>query len=426
MPITTTVLFDTPQHEVASKIVQLLNSSTEVSIVAGFLTEEGTALIADPIRRKPNVLRNLIVGAGTLRALEALDELIKLGVHQDRMHVHLGYSRHSSGKRSSFIQYHPMLHSKVYYFERENALASAIIGSHNVTGFALSGQNGEASVLLEGNRNEQAFADIRNHIDQSVQSSIPYNPLMKEAYSWWARQFAEGLQYKIYHEGGNRGEIENRKTIVVFSVPYNQSDMPRSGETIYLEVPEAFKILSSLNDPVHFYILPKLPSSPQEAVRHAPNCKVAYNASVIGTNMDRRVEEGKADWLIPDVRNPTFKRAPSPFKPAPHQDMIQVFLRLNESLQARYEYLFQYEKNKWEPVFDENKKIEVSPEHAKIFTNLKLIPPEHIPWMRVVDLHPVETDTKFSNEWKKAIKETAPEAGIYALYSRSRKKLQRY
>jgi hypothetical protein len=77
----------------------------------------------------------------------------------------------------------------------------------------------------------------------------------------------------------------------------------------------------------------------------------------------------------------------------------------------------------WEPVFDENKKTEISPEHAKIFSNLKIIPPEHIPWMRVVDLHPVETDTKFSNEWKKAFKETAPEAGVYALYSRSRKVL---
>lgn|GEM_PF-4418594 len=37
-------------------------------------------------------------------------------------------------------------------FRGENALASAIIGSHNITGFALSGQNGEASVLIEGNQ----------------------------------------------------------------------------------------------------------------------------------------------------------------------------------------------------------------------------------------------------------------------------------
>jgi hypothetical protein len=398
-----------------------LNSSTKVCIVSGFLTEEGIKLIADPIKRKPNIIQKLVIGAGTLKAFEALDELIGWGVPKNRMYVNLGFSRHSKGK-NPFIKYHPMLHSKVYYFEKDDGFASAIIGSHNITGFAFSGQNGEASVLLEGKRDEKPFIDIRNHISKSIQSSKPYDPIMKEAYAWWARQYIEGLQLKIFY-GGNRPDLEKIKTILVFTVQSNYSDIPKPGDTIYLEVPEAFRVLQSLNEKVHFYFIPKLPSSPEEAVRLSPDYKVAFYASVIGTIMDSRVEEGITDWFIKDIRNPTITRAPIPFNPSPPPNEIQVFLRLENPLKMRYDYKFHIEKTEWTPVFDEKEQIKVSESHAKILKELKLIPPEHIPWKRVVDLLPSER--QLSSDWKKAIDETSPNAGIYVLYSRSRKKIER-
>ena len=43
-----------------------------------------------------------------------------------------------------------MLHSKVYLFEMPEEKSTAFVGSHNITGFALGGLNGEAGVLLEG------------------------------------------------------------------------------------------------------------------------------------------------------------------------------------------------------------------------------------------------------------------------------------
>jgi HKD family nuclease len=56
------------------------------------------------------------------------------------------------------------MHSKVYYAEHQDETASAIIGSHNTTGFALAGLNGEAAVLIEGPKKEVQFQEIRRHL----------------------------------------------------------------------------------------------------------------------------------------------------------------------------------------------------------------------------------------------------------------------
>ncbi|MGB2820628.1 MAG: hypothetical protein WBF17_06575 [Phycisphaerae bacterium] len=45
--------------------------------------------------------------------------------------------------------------------EAPDGTASAFVGSHNMTGFALGGMNGEASVLLEGPSTEAVFEQIR-------------------------------------------------------------------------------------------------------------------------------------------------------------------------------------------------------------------------------------------------------------------------
>jgi hypothetical protein len=46
--------------------------------------------------------------------------------------------------RAQYARYHPMLHSKVYFFELAGGTSTAFVGSHNLTRFALYGLNGEA------------------------------------------------------------------------------------------------------------------------------------------------------------------------------------------------------------------------------------------------------------------------------------------
>src|SRR5207245_4397212 len=129
----------------------LYQRSTSASLVAGFMTVEGIDAILPPVRNDPAKLRTLVIGAGTYRAFDAFDQLLALGVPADRLRVHLGHTRPTTtGAKYTFYRYHPMLHSKVYLFELPAGNAAAFVGSHNLTGFALCGLNGEAGVLLEG------------------------------------------------------------------------------------------------------------------------------------------------------------------------------------------------------------------------------------------------------------------------------------
>ena len=53
--------------------------------------------------------------------------------------------------------------------------AAAFVGSHNLTGFALRGLNGEAGILLEGPVGASAFDELRSHIDESYRQAVPYD-----------------------------------------------------------------------------------------------------------------------------------------------------------------------------------------------------------------------------------------------------------
>jgi hypothetical protein len=71
-----------------------------------------------------------------------------------------------------------------------------LLGSHNMTGFALMGLNGEASIMIEGEVDHPEFQKIRDHIEQARSEAVLYDISMKEAYSWWTLQFMEGLTQK--------------------------------------------------------------------------------------------------------------------------------------------------------------------------------------------------------------------------------------
>ena len=72
-----------------------------------------------------------------------------------------------------------MLHSKVYLLEMEDGHAIAIIGSHNITGYALLGLNGEAAVVVEGLLTDPEMQKIKHHINLSRNQSMQYSPSMK-------------------------------------------------------------------------------------------------------------------------------------------------------------------------------------------------------------------------------------------------------
>jgi hypothetical protein len=156
--------------------------------------------------------------------------------------VHLGHTRLTgSNARHRFYRYHPMLHSKIYYMEHRDGTATAIIGSHNVTGYALMGLNGEAAVMLEGEQTSPEFAKIRDHIQKARAQSVPYTPGMKEAYSWWTHQFIEGLADKA-NDLPRDGEF--KKTIVILAEAQGPQ-LPGKGDVLYFELPSALGQIQS-------------------------------------------------------------------------------------------------------------------------------------------------------------------------------------
>ena len=168
MTVTAQVLFSKPQHEIASLLRDRLSRCATASLVAGFMTVEGIEAIAAPLRAHPRKLAHLVVGAATWRAFDALDRLLAAGVAPAALYVHLGHTRPTGTNRHPFARYHPMLHSKVYLLDMGDGQAAAFVGSHNLTGFALHGKNGEAGVLLEGPADAPQFVALRQHVDEAV------------------------------------------------------------------------------------------------------------------------------------------------------------------------------------------------------------------------------------------------------------------
>lgn len=65
MALTSTVLFDLPQSQIAPLIADRLARSSAISIVNGFVTSGGLAAISGPIKAHPQKPRTLVVGAAT-------------------------------------------------------------------------------------------------------------------------------------------------------------------------------------------------------------------------------------------------------------------------------------------------------------------------------------------------------------------------
>lgn len=410
MTVTATMLFGAPRKEIASTLGSLYAACSSASLVSGFLTVEGAEALIGPLATDPAKLACLVTGAATWRAFAAFDRLIDAGVPQDRLKIHLGHSRRTGANaKHRFYRYHPMLHSKVYLFEAGDR-CSAVVGSHNMTGFALHGLNSEAGVLLEGPADDKVFSDIRTHVGQAALEANEYNPAEKDAYAWWAEQFMEGFAAKF--DDKPRDE-QSKRTIVILA---EGKAAPADQDVIYFELPDALGKVQSLSAEVHIYLFPRLPPSPAAALQQLGAASHAMWCSTIGIEDDRGGRELRADWLVADARAPRLEPTPRPFRPTPAPGMQQVRVRARP-LFGRFDYLFGSSKAVWEPVLDEGEGIVLPVEAGTRSKELELVPPEHLPWFRVVGLrHRAETD----DPRKQILRQLSPEGGGYVLMSTRR------
>ncbi len=418
MPLNATVLFDLPQREIASLIVSKLQTSVSTSIVAGFATPEGMRLLMPGLSHQPKNLKEMVVGAGTYQAYEAFDSLIALGVPHTNLFVHLGHTRQTGANaKHRFYRYHPMLHSKIYYTEQAEGNACAIVGSHNITGFALGGLNGEAAVLLEGSNDSPEFEKVRAHIEKAKQESVNYASHMKTAYSWWTYQFMEGLSAKamdLPREG------DAKRTLIIISAVAG-GKLPDVGDVIYFELPSALGTIQHLKAEVHIYLFDKLPPTPAVGLASLHLARKALWCQPQGLELGGGGVELQADWQIIDQKNPLLAPVTPPFRPKRSGDTQQVRVEASYLLKGKFEYIFAEPQSRWSPELDRNVVLKPEDAHVRIFQGkYHQVNPESYEWYLVKGLYQ-ESGPK--TEYQEALAGLSPEGGSYLMISQRRREI---
>ena len=417
MSLNVQFVYDTPHREIASMLCGLYQTCSSASIVAGFMTVEGIEALIEEITSSPSKLQGLVVGNGTWRAFDAFDRLLDVGVPPDRLRVHLGHTRLTGGQaKHRFYRYHPMLHSKVYLFEMPNGTASAFVGSHNITGFALGGLNGEAGVLLEGPALSQPFSDIRDHIAAATANSVQYDSSQREAFAWWASQYMDGFAAK-FNDLPKEGE--GQKTIVIVA-QVNGPQLPSSGDVIYFEFPNAIKKVTSLSSEVHLYLFDSLPASPTQALSMLDKARASYWCKIIGVEDDQGGKELQAAWQIAGAR-PMLQPVKRPFRPTPGPQMQQLRVQAYGKVFERFDYLFGAGKPSYEPILDSEHEVTLPPEFSDRTQKLGIVPQEHLPWARVTGLRRTEEYEGKADSQSAALRRLSPEEGSFIMMSMRRR-----
>lgn len=417
MPATVEVLFGRPQSEIASHLRAALSTSMATSIVTGFATEDGMAEIMAPVQANPARLDAMVVGAGTFRAYAAFDALLAVGVPANRLFVHLGFTKPRPGQ-NKFVKYHPMLHSKVYYTEQPGKRATAFIGSHNATRFALAGKNGEASARIDGDRDDPAFREIRRHIREARAQAVPYTQGMQEAYAWWTHEWLDGLRVEVRNELAQGGSVLPRSLLIYAQEP--QPGAFRQGDALYLEIPEDIR-LDSTKTPVHLFLFKTLPATPQDAIVRAATDARSLRCRCPNLS-DGAMAVATCQWRIADNRRPVLLPVPNNRHAAtPPPSMQQLVVPYESSGVDEYHYLFEDDKTEWYPEYAQRADrdtVSTLPPIGHVSDDDETVASIEIPsigdgWQWVSGLRPTRPTMKAKE--REALEAMRPESGSYVM-----------
>jgi hypothetical protein len=248
-----------------------------------------------------------------------------------------------------------MLHSKVYYMELPGDWACAFVGSHNLTAFAMNGLNGEASILLEGPTNSVEFESIRLHIKTAADQAVIYSPRMKEAYSWWTREFLDGLKAKMEMPP----DWTIIRTILIFASSVDK-ERPVKGQHLYFELTNGVAI-DSLKTEAHLFLFDSLPNDAHMALQMIPTVQASYTCQVLGVENQQGNLELKAHWQIETGPLPKLGRILSGvLRPITSVTKQQIRAEITTTSVKSYDYDFESEKVGWWPIFADEGELPVA------------------------------------------------------------------
>jgi hypothetical protein len=325
----------------------------------------------------------------------------------------------TGGRKNPFARFHPMMHSKIYYMELPDGSACAFIGSHNATSFALTGLNGEASVMLEGSRDSPEFGKIREHITEAQRQAIPYKPSMKAAYAWWTREFIDGMRAEIRIPA----DSVSVRTILLFARVAN-GQRPKVGDQLYFEMPEGIERIDSLKTEAHLFLFETLPADPWNALKSALAADAIYTCKTLGAENRQGNREVVAQWQIEATPTPVLTAVSGGvLRPATAMGMQQVRAEVANCNVENFQYLFEREKAEWDPVLSNgdgfDKVSAAGTSNPNALNEAWGGQSGARDWRLVVDLVPRLEPTKTGEE--EALKLVSPDSGSFTLISLRRR-----
>ncbi|SDE47645.1 phospholipase D family protein [Belnapia rosea] len=392
-----------PHHNIARLIRDRLARCREARIISGFATPDGVAALK--VGASAPKITRLVLGAGTFKAFQALDSLITSGLPASAARLHLGYSRATGWPKNPFERLRPMLHSKIYYFEMPDGTAAAFVGSHNLTGFALRGRNGEAAVLLEGPASEPGFADIRAHIEEAYRVAVVYDAALKEAYATWYADYLDRLKTDITDMP--RTGTGGRSLVVMAEAAAGIA--PAVGQAVYFEVDRRIQEINSIHTQVHLHLFPHLPAMPRDGLAALANVAQSFRAKVQAIDARAGSAEIDADWFVDQRPRAELKRAPRTFRPHPTSGKQQVTALIEDRLAEAFEYEFD-PPEKWLPQLGNERLVDEETDEV---------------WNPVVGLQPERRLEAVERRGSQMLMELSPDSGSFILLSRGRRRLSR-
>jgi hypothetical protein len=398
MTVTASFLHAVPHQKIATQIRDRLARCREARIVSGFATPDGVAALrVGPAAKK---IARLVLGAGTFKAFEALDNLIATGLPASAARLHLGFSRDTGRPKNPFERLRPMLHSKIYYFEMPDGTAAAFVGSHNLTGFALRGMNGEAAVLLEGATGDPTFTEVRAHIEEAYRTAHPYDTSLKEAYARWYADYLDRLRI----ETGDMPRTGTGGRTLILMAEATAGTVPAVGEAVYFELDKRIETVNAIDAQVHLYLFPRLPYSPRAGLAELHTAPHAFHARVQAIDSRAGSAEINADWFVDQPPSVLLTSAPRPFRPMLSPGKQQVTVLIEGTLGEAFEYEFEGPE-RWLPEFGPETLVDEEMDEV---------------WSPVVGLYPDRALPAPARPGSRALMELSPDSGSYILLSRGR------
>jgi len=327
---TTTFLFDEPRSEIAAQILERASKAEAIDIVTGFATLDGLLKIIEPIEKEPEKLRSIVIGKATTRACDALDYLKKINVPKERLKIHLGFAKDTTHLRNG-EKYRPMIHSKLIYMDLPDNKACAFIGSHNLTAFALSGENGEAGVLIEGDRDDENLKKVKKQINAINNDASIYDPKKRGLYIHWNQSYIAGFQSEMFPE-----EDKDPRTVLIFATTENCA--PEINKNISIKLSKSsFPDIQGAE--VHLYIFDELPKSAKEAFYEKNKSQKKFIGKIEDANSNKREGNLIINYSISDNKKPfIFEQGNLELKCEPHKNENRCIFTINSILSVNYEY----------------------------------------------------------------------------------------